>query len=110
MSEESIKILPGSDNNFVATLINSYPLPDAKFSRNCLMNNKSEFRKVINIYISYSLDSWSGDLIKDFTLGYCLFGVLKFTKNAHPDKYGYSGYDIRFDACSQFSLPDCIIK
>ena len=62
------------------------------------------------MFISYSLDTWSGDLITDFTIGNCLFGALKFTKNAHPDKYGYSGYDIGFDACSQFSLPDCIIK
>ena len=27
----------------------------------------------------------------------------KVTKNVDPDKYGYSGYGIGFDACSQFS-------
>ena len=31
---------------------------------------------------------------------------MKLTKNADPDKYEYSDYDIGFDACSQFSLPD----
>ena len=29
---------------------------------------------------------------------------MKLTKNVDPDKYGYSGYSIVFDACSQFSL------
>ena len=32
MSEERIKNPTGLGNNFAPTLINSYPLPDAKFS------------------------------------------------------------------------------
>ena len=30
----------------------------------------------------------------DFTLKDCLFGTVKITKNADPDKYSYSGYGI----------------
>ena len=49
------------------------------------------------------LDTWSGDLNTDFTLGDCMFGAVKLTKNADPDKYGYSGYGIGFDASSHYS-------
>ena len=38
----------------------------------------------------------------DFTLGDYLFGAVKLTKNGDPDKYGYIGYGIGFDAHSQF--------
>ena len=31
---------------------------------------------------------------------------MELTKNADPYKYGYSGYDIGFDARPQFSLPE----
>ena len=30
----------------------------------------------------------------------------KLTKNAHPDKWSYSGYRIRFNSSPYFSLPD----
>ena len=39
-----------------------------------------------------------------FTLDDCMFGAVKLTKNAGPDKCGYSGCSICFDARSQFSL------
>ena len=42
----------------------------------------------------------------DFTLSNCLAGSVKLTKNADPDKYKYSGYDIRFDSRSGLSLTD----
>ena len=42
----------------------------------------------------------------DFTSGNCLFGAVKLAKNAHPDKYGYSGYDNGYYASWQFLLPD----
>ena len=38
------------------------------------------------------------DLNSEFTLKYCLFGAVKLTKNADPDKYSYSGYHIGFDS------------
>ena len=40
-----------------------------------------------------------------FTLGNCLFGAVKLTKNADSDKNGYSVYWIGFYAYSQFLLP-----
>ena len=39
----------------------------------------------------------------DFTLDNCLFGTVKLTKNADPDKYKYSGYGIGFGLRLQFS-------
>ena len=35
-----------------------------------------------------------------------MFGGVKLTTNAHPDKYWYSGYGIRFDTQIECSLPD----
>ena len=53
----------------------------------------------------YDQDTWSRDTNTKFTLGDCLFGAVKLTDNANPNKYGYSSDSIGFDACSQFSLP-----
>ena len=58
---------------------------------------------MVNLYISYLLNEWSKDLNTDFTLGNCLFGAVKITKNTDPDKYKYSGYGIGFDSRSQIS-------
>ena len=49
---------------------------------------------------------WSRYLNVDFTLKDCLFGAVKITKNADPDKYVYTGYRIGFVSRSEFSLPD----
>ena len=46
------------------------------------------------------------DLDTDFTLGNCLFGSAKLTKNADPDKYKCSGYGVGFYSSSEFLLPD----
>ena len=35
-----------------------------------------------------------------------MFGAVKITKNAYPDKYVYTGYRIGFDSRLEFSLPD----
>ena len=48
---------------------------------------------------------WSQNLNADFILKDCLFGAIKFTKNADPDKYSYSGHGIGFDSCSLFLFP-----
>ena len=40
------------------------------------------------------------------SLKHCLFGGVKLAKNADPDKYGYTGYDIGSDLPSESSLPD----
>ena len=63
-------------------------------------------KKVINLYISYTLNPWLRNLNIDFTLKNCLFGSVKLTKNADPDKYKYSGYEIGFDSRSEFSFTD----
>ena len=52
------------------------------------------------------LNQWPRDLNTDFTLGNCLFGSVKLTKNADSNKYIYTSYGIGFDSCSEFSLPD----
>ena len=53
------------------------PLPIEKFSGHCLINKLSYSSKVINLHISFTLNPWSRDL----------FGLVKLTKNAGPDKY-----------------------
>ena len=62
--------------------------------------------QIQKFFIAYELDTWPRDLNSDFTLKDCLFGGVKLTKNADPDKYIYTGYSIGFDSRSEFSLPD----
>ena len=57
---------------------------------------------MVIFFIAYELDSWP----RDFTLGGCLFGGVKLTKNADPDKYSCSGFGIGFDTRGKYSLPD----
>ena len=58
------------------------------------------------LFIVHKLDTWSQDLNPDFTLKDCFLGSIKLAKNADPDKYVYSGYDIGFNSHSEFSSPD----
>ena len=51
-------------------------------------------KKVINLYISYTLTAWLRNLDTYFPLDNCLFGSVKLTKNSDPDKYMYSSYAI----------------
>ena len=97
MSEESIKNT-GSDNTFAPSLTDHRSLSIAKFNGDCLrMSSISVHQKVVNLYISYKIDTWSRDLNTDFTLCNCLFGAVELTKNTDSDKYKYGGYKIRFD-------------
>ena len=41
----------------------------------------------MSIYICYTLSPWLRNLSTDFTLKICLFGSVKLTENADPDKY-----------------------
>ena len=61
---------------------------------------------VVNLFIAYELDRWSKDLNANFTLNDGLFGAVKITQNAHPDKYSYSGQGIGFHSCSVFPVPN----
>ena len=98
MSEESIEIITKSNSLFA---------PDVMFNGHCLINNNISIpKKVINIYFSYILNHWP----RGFTLVNCLFGSVKLTKNANPDKYVYTGYGIGFDLRSKFSLPCFVIS
>ena len=54
-------------------------------------------KNVVTLFIVYELDTWSQDINTDFTFKNCLFGSVTLTKNADPDKYKYSGYEIGFD-------------
>ena len=63
-------------------------------------------KNVANVFIVYGLGSWPQDIDTDFTLGGCLFGGLKLTKTAYPDKYSCSGYSIQFYTSAYHSLPD----
>ena len=106
LSKESIENITTSDSNFASTIINYYPTPYIKFNGNCLKNNNDSSLDAVNLYVCYELDQWSRDLDTDFTLDSSLFGSIKLTKNANPDKYKYSGYGIGFDFRSEFLLPD----
>ena len=70
-------------------------MPDINFNGHCLMNNITVPKKVINLYISYTLNPQLRNLNTDFTLDNCLVGSVKLTKNADLDKFKYSGYDNR---------------
>ena len=52
----------------------------------------------------YTLGPQLRNIDTDFTLGNCLFGSVKVTKNADPDQYKYTGYGIRLDSRSEFSF------
>ena len=106
MSQEKIINLNEADTNFSQGYVSSYGI--VTFKGICLKQKSVSFlhKKVVNLYISYTLDRQSKDLDTDFTPGNCLFGAVKLTKNADPDKYKYSGYEIGFDSPSQFSWRD----
>ena len=95
-----------SDNVFAPTLVDTRPLLVVKFNGNCLIRSIiTAFRKLINLYISYTLNIRLRDLNKGFTWDNCLFWSVNLTKNADPDKNTYSGQGIGFDTRSQLSLP-----
>ena len=95
MSKETIDNITKSDSNFAPTFVDHNSLLDINFNGHCFINNIYIPKKVINIYISDTLNPWLGNLNTDFTLNNCLFGSVKLSKNADPDKYKYSGYGIR---------------
>ena len=101
MSEESNKT-PAVSNNIFATKERRI---GSKFVESCLKETQISFnlRNVVNLFVVHELDTWSKDLITDFTLVDCLFGTVKLTNNAEKDKYDHSGSDIGFDVRSLIS-------
>ena len=77
-----------------------------KFNGSCLKQNKVTFnhRKVVNIYIVYELNGSSSNN-NNPRVRNSLFGAVRLTKNTDIDKYGYSGYGIKFDRRGSFSFP-----
>ena len=75
MSEESIENITLSRNNFAPTFVDHHLLPDMNFNGHWFIkDNISILKRVINIYISYTLGPQLRNLYADFTLGNCLFG------------------------------------
>ena len=60
--------------------------------------------KVLKISTVYET-SKSINISDYLTLKNCLFGAIKFTKNADSDKHRYFGYGIGFDRHGSFSSP-----
>ena len=86
MSAENAENITESDSNFAPTFADHHLLPDINFNEHCLINNIFIAKKVINLYISYTINPQLRNLNTDFTLGHCLFGSVKLTKNADLDK------------------------
>ena len=59
---------------------------------------------MVSICVVYEINMWPFNVGKVFLLGNSLFGVVKLTKNADPDKYEYSGDGIGFDTGGSFLL------
>ena len=77
--------------------------PDVNFNGYCLINNNISIpEKVINLYISYTLNRWI--LNTDFTLNNSLFESVELNKKVDRDKYQYRSCGIAFDSPSEFSL------
>ena len=106
ISEENIENITKSDSFFPPIFIDHRVLRDINFNGHCLINNIYIPRKVINIYIYYTLNPLSRNLNTVFTLNNCLFGSINLIKNADSDKYKYSGYDIGFNSRSELSFRD----
>ena len=107
MSEENIENITKLDSNFAPTFVDHHLLPDINFNGHCLIKtNVSIPKKVINPYISYTLNPQLRILKTDFSLGNYLFGSVKLTKNDDVDKYKYIGYRIGFDSRSGFLFTD----
>ena len=88
MSEKNIENITKSIRNFAPTFVDHHVLPDISFNGHCLMNNTISIpKKVICLYMSYTINIWLRNLTTDLTLKNCLFGSVKLTKNADQDKY-----------------------
>ena len=60
----------------------------------------------MNIYFVYEINLWLFTIGQVFVLRNSLFGAVKLTKNADPDKYKYSGCGIGFNVSGSLLLPD----
>ena len=69
MPEESTENITKSDNNFTPTFAEHHLLPDMNFNGHCLIKKDiSVPKKVINLYVSYTLGPQLRNLNTDCTL------------------------------------------
>ena len=107
ISEESIENITMSDSNFAPAFVYHHLLPDVNFNGHCLIKNDISIpKKLINLYIFYTLCPQLENPNTDFSFGNCLFGSAKLTENAYLDEYKYTGYGIGFDSRSEFLFTD----
>ena len=92
LSAETIKPPATSDYSLSPTVSYSGTKTKLKFTGSCLKQSKISYTHgtIANIYIVYELGASSSN-INDPTLKDCLFGAVTLNKNAHIEKYGYSG-------------------
>ena len=104
MPEECIENISNSNSNFVPTFVDHYSLPNIIFNEHYLIKSNISIPKRSNksIYICYISGTQLRNTSTDFTLNNCLFGSVKLTKNADPDKYKYNNYIVGFDSRSEF--------
>ena len=110
MSKEIITPLSTTGNGFDPKINYNYGKRKVKFKGICLKQVRVSFfpGNVVNSNISYKLDTCSRDSNTDFTLCDCLFGTVKWTNNADPDKCRYIGYCIGFNApCLGRNIVNC---
>ena len=111
MTEENIKNITKSSSNFAQNFVDHHLLPDINFIGHCLIkNNISVRKKVINLYISYTLGHRLRNLNTDFRLGNWLFGSVKITMNSDLDKYKHTGDGIGFDSRLELLFTDGAIE
>ena len=98
MSEENIENITKTGSYF----FDHHVFPDIYFNGHCLINSNIFIpKKVENLYILNKFKKFKHRFyIKGF------LGSVKLTKNAGPDKYKHSGYEIGFDSCSECSFTD----
>ena len=76
-----------------------------KLNKSCLKQpNKLTYSYGVNIYIVYEIGA-SVFNDSDPALENCLFGAVTLTKTADIEKYGYSGFGIRFARRPSLSFP-----
>ena len=85
--EEYLENIAKLETSFAPTFVDHHVLPDINFNEDYLINNIYIPKKVITIYISYTLSPGLRNLNTDFTLKICLFGSVKLTKYDDLDKY-----------------------
>ena len=106
---ESIK----ANNNLFNPRVDNYDMSKIRIKFDGRFSNQFPpailHGSIVNIYIVYEITCDYKD-INYPALENCLFGSVKLTKNADIDKYGYSGYGIRFDRETSFSIANEIGK